>query len=159
MTLYLCDKIPVVLCFIKKTLEDRVRSFLKGKIFQCQLTDAIHLKFNIETLMKLAQLTQFHFLAYQRGSIVKRQLNRAICFHVHVPISQKKYKYINVNIYVSIYIYVCILLCVRKHLSLNFPCSTSLFFVRFSFESYRYDPKPFLMPSAVQRPNGKSSRL
>lgn len=77
----------------------QARPLLKGETVQWQLTGTIHLKSDIETLTKLAQLILSHFLAYQRGNVVKRQLNRAICFLVHIPISQKIYKYININIY------------------------------------------------------------
>ena len=86
--------------FQRKLLKiGQARPFLKGKIVQCQLTGTVHLKLDIETLTKLAQLILSHFLAYQRGNVVKKQLNRAICFLVHIPTSQKIDKYININIY------------------------------------------------------------
>lgn len=86
--------------FQRKLLQiGQARPLLKGKIVQCQLTGTIHLKSDIEALTKLAKLILSHFLAYQRGNVVKKQLNRAIYFLVHILISQKIYKYINVNIY------------------------------------------------------------
>ena len=86
--------------FQRKLLQiAQARPLLKGKIVQCQLTGTIHLKSDIETLTKLAQLILSHFLAYQRGDVVKKQLNRAVYLLVHILISQKIYKYININIY------------------------------------------------------------
>lgn len=56
----------------------QARPLLKGETVPCQLTGTIHSKSDIETLAELAQLILSHFLAYQRGNVVKRQLNRAI---------------------------------------------------------------------------------